>query len=168
MREDPEALAVLALEAPRSATVGPYGVPRPGEAALGKPWYKGNGATVFVLAASQGPLILQALRATAGGHVTATVDPRRWGPERRLLLVEGFAVGGTKLLVEEGWPHDGHTWDAATIAAAIAVQGRAVHSTVGDAHGSIPVKNEWVADAIWAGLDIDIKEIRLPCVTIRP
>ncbi len=164
---------IIGFEAPRSVNVGPYGVERPVEAGYGKEWFRGSGGTVFVLAESQVPAILHAARQAAGQRVTATVRPERWHETQHIdvLLVEGFVTGSAKVPVPTGWTHGGHAWDAKCVVDAIDTHGPLHTNTQRNCDPpkrGVPIKNNLVADALWAGMDIDPTEIRHPGVVIRP
>jgi len=171
---------VLAFEAPTAVSVGECSAERPYENVSQRPLWIGASQDVFTLALAQIPHICLTAHEVAGYAPRCTATPSRWGNEGvRILLIEAFVSAGHKTAVapkQHGVSVASiHDWEALCAAVAIyrvllANNGQLVSSVceIDDPHGSIPVLNQAVASALYAGWIVDHSELHQPPVVIGP
>lgn len=167
---------VFASEAPTSIVPADYSVPRPYEAAYGRPWWEGSGRGVTTLMLVQLPAILRRVVERATVTPQVTTRPAHWlAGDVNLLLVEAFISQRIHHVV--GRPPtsavSGHHWDALTAAATIRQMvrsGALVSNVIGqrDPHGEAEVWNVAAAAALWAGVPIDPAEVRSAPTIVCP
>jgi hypothetical protein len=171
---------VLAFEAPTAVSVGECSAERPYESVSQRPLWIGSGQDVFTLALAQIPYICQTAHEVAGYAPRCTATPSLWGNGGvRVLLIEAFVSAGHKTAVapkQRGVTVASiHDWEALCAAVAIyrvllANNGQLVSSVceIDDPHGSVPVLNQAVASALYAGWIVDHSELHQPPVVIGP